>query len=436
MASTELTCLASLSARTTPRYAPSPIVLPKVRVLSTNHTPAAQSPTPEDPVLPNPPVYTKLPRKEFNPNENEVITAAIRELELDIEPKTKNTHFNLRDSTKFTRIADEQLQCQRILEKGSQDRNLGKKTSKEERKEKRTFSHPERLRTVTWPSLQYKLWIDASNLSLHRLNTTGRPGRPVGLTRSSRQSDTKQGVQRVSTSSSGKRTRNGSLNFHHKDTDLTIGYPEQWHISSSHVNRGLTPGANASRRDPMKNVDGKRSAGRVDFTRLPSRMGRSSLESFLSNSKGELLRNLQVDPLLKSQIKSSSPVTTTAVDAIAQLRDSRITALKLRGVVRNPDIGHREKVRIKKVKISTQSEGIDETRGVPSNARTGAKKLSFKIPLGSSSSNWEREVEGIEDQHKWIRGVGKGVANVDVAPPPAPLHFEDAYHIMKYVSTK
>lgn len=416
------TGVASPTARTTPnrsrRDTPG-LVLPKVQMLSTNRSSSAQSPKQEDPVssdlvnniqkLPG-----SLPGKQFSYDRSEaLVTATIRELELDIEPRAKNPGFS--------RMASER---QIRLDKASQNRYLEKKVSKEEQNGRRTFNHPERLRTVTWPSLQYKLWIDTSNLSLHRLNIARRP---VSITHSSSQSNRNFGGS--SASSSRQRTGN---DFRHKNA---VDYPEHWHVNSSHVSRGLS--SHAIRREGFaKNefIDGKRPTSRVRFPRLPSRMGRNSLEGFLSNSKGELLRNLQVDPRLKSKL----PEATTAADSLAPLQDSRTTALKLRGVVRNPDMEHREKVKVvKKVKISTQLDSRTETsRGFPRGSRTAAKKLSFKIPVGSS--NWEREVEEIVDEQKWVHryGAGKGVVDTDVAPPPAPLHLEGAYHIMKYIATK
>lgn len=409
MAST--TVASSLSERETPRSGrgtPGIVVLPKLQVLSTSQTPAAHTPTPEA----DPPVcMPKLAREASQEVLVTAVTATIRELELEIEPRTQ---FN----SNGTRA--EQLKGRMRPEISSRD--------PEDQKAKRRFDHPERMRTVTWPALQYKLWIDTSNLSLHRLNTTERPMTTAHSLKG--QSGRAAQAERMTASSSRKGTRNGRSDFPHVEGS----FPEMWHVKSSHCHvnksrdRGLTP---SRKRDSTKTelIDGKRPTSRDNFPRLPSRLGRNSLDGFLNNSRVELLRNLQVDPRLKTQIDRH--VTTTSSDTIASLKDPRIPALKLRGVTRNPgNMGHQEKAMVKKVKISTQSESRSEKPGVARSA--GAKKLSFKIPFDSST--WENvEVDGTKDNQKWVT---KGVTNTDVPPPPAPLHLEGAYHITKYISTK
>lgn len=428
MASTAIS-LVSQSPRATPRSrvdTPCAVVLPKIQVASTDISATQSQGSNGDLDLPvDKPRSTDIPRlpvREFSLNHKEyLVPATIRELELEIEPKSKNVHSNLQDTPRFGGITGNPLRSRTIPDRA--------KVSKHQQ----TFTHPARPKTVTWPSLQYKVWVDTSNLSFHRLGATGRP---MSRTCSSRQCErnfTKQNAQRVIGIGNGRATQlNG-------DTEFVIGSPEKWHVSLSHVNKISTVGASTTQRIMLDPTKRKNPMSSDSFSRLPSRMGRNSLNCFLDNSKGETLSNLQVCPRLKSQIKNR-PDVDAGMSIDSSLRDSRTSALKLRGVVRNPDIhvGQQQgRVKVKTVTISTRPGSRNEhssSKNVRNDSRTGAKKhLSFKIPFGSS----EWETEGIEEKHKWIRGGRKGVVNSDISSIQAPvLHLDDAYHVTKYISTK
>lgn len=447
------TSFVSLSLRATPRSrvdTPCAVVLPKIQVASTDVS-ATQSRAPGDQLGLHKPVEDKSrstdsPVKECSLTQKEALVytaATIREMELEIEPNSKNGHSNnLQDTARFGGGITGNINLPRSRTRS--DRSPEAKASKPSERDQRTFTHPERPRTVTWPSLQYKVWVDSSNLSFHRLNATNRP---VSQIRSSRQCERNFTKQQVIALSRGKRIGSGRASLLTEDTEFVIGSPEKWHVSLSHVNKVSTGGAsNAQRRilDPTKRSDMPTTG--VNFPRLPSRMGRNSLDCFLDNSEGDALSNLQVRPRLKSQVGKNRLALDADTSVDSSLRDSRTSALKLRGIVRNPAMHtgqHAQEQKVKKVTISIRPGSRNEpssSKIVQNKGKTGAKKhLSFKIPF--SSSDWEvhgKETEGIKEEQKWIRGGRKGIIDSDIASHHAApvLHLEDTYHITKYISTK
>ena len=423
---------ASHSARATPRSrvnTPCPAVaLPRIQVHSTDIS-ATQSGTlgstkDLDPLTSNPD-FPRLPVKKSSLSEKDaLVTATFKELELEIEPRSRNHNSNPNDSPRYGGIAGNHLKSQARPDK----------TFKHNEKERQVFSHAERQRTVTWPSLQYKLWIDTSNLSFHRLGLTMRPFSQALPSRRCSRNLSKQSAQQKISSSCGKQVGSERAGLSKEDTQIVVGSPEKWRVSSSHVTRRATESGNPSRQNTIPRE-------LVSFPRLPSRMGRNSLESFLDNSKEETLSNLQVHPRIQTKTgKEKAP--DDAVAKVTSLRDSRTNALKLRGVVRNPAklyAGQQEKVKVtKKVTISTRPGSRNEassSRGAQNEEKPNAKKqLSFKIPFGSS--NWE--LRDTREAQKWVRARGgKGVSDSDVPSIQAPvLHLEDTYHVTKYISTK
>lgn len=431
------TPLASLSARATPRSRRgtfSTLVLPKIQVLSSSNATTGGAPSPTALETDSDDAKTLSPLNKGTQLQDDVsrlhgagtgglVTATIRELELEIDPVIKR---NLRNIEIEAKEVEQTQYRQRFL---YPDTN-----SKPVRRDRRVIDH-ERARIQTWPSLQYKVWLDTSNLSLHRLNTINRPMGRVSTTQqgnrnfsqsnlpSAQQELTKwsSDANKSSTLSAGpgeKETGAIKASLLDSTDELIVGSPEKWHVVSSHVltdtyTKGTLqnyPRDNSARPRPR----GNRYTGRIEYPRLPSRMGRNTFDSFLDNASGKI--SVQMRPRLPVK---TGPLSTT-VDSVPS-HDSKTDPkmLKLKGLIRNP-IEHKEKG--KRVMISTKMEAIEERwRNIQRETDTRAKKtLSFKVTSGRG----RHEVRG------------RGFVGTDMSSPPTPVDMEGTYHITRYIATK
>jgi hypothetical protein len=391
------------------------VVLPKVQVRSTDIS-ATQSfkAAGDQQSLDLPggkPHFLRLPEQGLKEREA-VVTATIKDLELEIEPQSKNGH------PQFLHY-DEHVQ-----DASNRFRNRSRPVE--------STKHPERQRTVTWPSLQYKVWIDTSNLSFHKLDFSNRPScSPRQCARVLSRQDTRKTVN----SSHGRRIGSALLNKL-EDTEFVIGSPEKWCVSSSHVRKGSDIAVKRAEFDYTRRE--KLTKPTSGIPRLPSRMGKNSLNSFLNTSKEEKLSNLIVHARVESQNAKKRPPAESAASITSPLRDPRTGPLKLRAFVRNPadhfGVEQEKPPKAKKVTISTRPGSRNEPSNSKNEVKMGAKKrLSFKIP-----SDWE--VGRKDDLQLWTRAAreSKKVVNgSDVPSIQAPsLHLDGAYHVTKYVTTK
>ena len=444
------TPLASLSARATPRSRRGTLgtlVLPKIQILSsTNVTTGAPSPitapgTDADGEIKTPSHANRGSQEDAVSRLNGagtggLVTAAIRELELEIpvDPVRRNN--------RYVEIEPKEIETQ------YRQRDLYTDTTSKTVRRDRQVSNRERARTQTWPSLQYKVWLDTSNLSMHRLNAIDRPmptGR-VSTTQSTHSNlpSAQQGVAKWSPNAKKPSTlsmRRGSQtctgikpSLLDRTDELIVGSPEKWQVVSSHVLTDANIAKSTLHGYPRegtatpargRGVGGgttstRYSAGRVEYPRLPSRMGRNTFDSFLDNANGKI--SLQMRPRLP--VKTGPPSAT--VDIVSPRdSDSKMDPkmLKLKGLIRTPIEHHKE--REKRVTISTKMEDIEEHWRNIQQQETEAKTkkmLSFKVP--SSSGRGRHEMRK------------RGCTGTDTSSPPTPVDMESTYHITRYIATK
>ncbi len=389
MASTGRTSLVS-SARATPkgrRDTPNAVVLPKIGVLSTENFSSlscAEDSNNKNILLQASGKQSYLPVATGNGPEGNfgVHGLVIRELELEIaEPKertlpgvkggfapsSKNEAQSI--STAKTPSKNQQTQCFTSMKVPGADR----------------LQNPARLghpRLQTWPSLQYKMWLDTSNLSLYRLTADNRIARPCS----------RQQINRASIRDTPRRIRN---NGREDSNNLTVGSPEKWQVNSSQAHRpeprNTCLEAIADTNRDLNGDPGTPIA--LTMPRLPSRMGRNSLNHFLENLNDESLRtsNLsRVSPRVRSSVKKQTSSTVTEATDVMPSSSQHISILKLKGLVRNPLLGeHNEK----------QKDGIRKNKTLDTAREQNSKKdkgkekkhLSFAIPSGSEIG--ERDIK-------------------------------------------
>lgn len=434
--------LASVSARATPRSrrdvdTPGPIniVLPKIQVLS-----SASGSRPCSTQPPSAPSHgfsqsqraSKLTGKEFKTDERlQLVTAAVQDLELRIEPRVGNEQR----LTALCMSAEEANSKAETPWRMSVGKTGACRQDDHWKSGSRRERHP---RMLTWPALQYKLWVDSSNLSLHRLSSDRRV--VANHTRSRRQQQDwtpannlslspiiKSSTERVLESAAGsRRTRHkgGNLN---EQAKLVVGSPEKWMVDSSLVGHHVHPRESSSIGDTKRmspdfvgeELEGnEREMGVPTFPRLPSRLGRNSLGCFLDNA-GARLANLQVQPRLKSPAKRPRP-TSTAPGVMLRSQESKTQMLRLKGLVRNPTDNY-EKQQMKPRRGNdefnvtgkhTQRQG--DSRILKHGVGSSTKQLSFAVPFGSSE---------LKDK----------VLRADVPLPQARMQLDDTYHIMTYL---
>ena len=279
---------------------------------------------------------------------------------------------------------------------------------------------PERF-SHTWPSVQYKLWLDLSNLSLHRLIGDERIPQPPSDRQTenlkrSHYDDNKKLHSRVIAA--------GVLN---EPPDLCIG-SDKWKVDAS-----LTGGSSLQRNISLKQGDvfqrqisstrghrilsGSRrstenrnaTSGVAEFPRLPSRMGRNSLQKYYLNGTCGEVNTTTVHPkIVSARRMERNNVSTKMTSTCEPLpQDSHLKLLRLKGFVRDP-VGFRSNPRRKEVE-SLNEEGRLELEERQVNKK---RKLVFQVPHTSVEA---RSVTG------------------DVPSSSSSLHFDDTYYITKYL---
>ena len=426
------------SARATPkgrRDTPNTAVLPKIGILSTESFSVPQSRAEEE----NPPdqqhsmpqAGTKLPAALTGPEGELSFIAqplAPREMELDIkEPKG-----GILPAVSFL-PGEGQLMAPNLSSskagspsKESHSMLASVKASKDERFARMRDSvdsrHP---RVKTWPSLQYKLWIDTSNLSLYRLTAEHRIARPSSI-------KSRQPRSRVSATVTARVPCSNGGTILREENSLSIGSTEKWRVRSSQARKTGTYPETKTCLDAA-NSDLCTQTAVPTIPRLPSRMGRNSFGHFLENSNnGGYFRgaNLlsRVNPRLKSPMKTTHKPVAEAKDALKALtsqHDSQIAILKLKGLVRNPAILEQQNTKKDHRKLEKETNiAKDPSLKKEQHEIKKKKHLSFAIPSGS-------EFVGVDGNAPRIEG-----AAADILLHTTQLHLDDSVHIMKYVSTK
>ena len=411
-----------VSARGTPRSrreTPTAI-LPKLAVLSTVntessssrfHTPAARAISTsrhDDSQAP----YCKQPVKMVN--------------EAQVIPRIKNMKF---EPELDPAGASNEVQTSvfgAVMDKPSSPKYSSRPSSKFESQDRWGLSSRHRPRTSTWPSTKYQLWIDTSNLSLYRLTNDRRINcqvHPVSSIRQSRESETVQ--QRNTTTLAGDIFARGKSNVSKDVNNLCVETSEKWSIESSQVKNYRNNNTTSRRSQNSSNKKQQTFSNLkptnndntdeyiVKFPRLPSRLGRNSLDNFYKTNT--VSRDVQVCP----KITSPSKAVKRQNPAIEYSPSSEDTLLRLKGLSRNI-LRYRESNNVSLLPMESVKK---------QNIHYGGMNEVKDLDVWSGHKNIQR---------KQLSSVPHGSRNkmTDVPLPSSPLHFDDTYHIMKYVTTK
>ena len=390
-----------------------------------------------------------------------VVPATFRELELQLEAGQQQGAVASNQNSSELRAETRQLRGD------GQARKLEGHT--------KAFGHPERLRTVTWPSLKYKEWMDASFLSFHRLSSNYRVissmmGQEEGGAHS-RHPLSEQRRNLTSSSGAGGEAKSSSSNINNED-EFVVGAPEKWHVSSSHVKKARSCRQLDEAKSRGINDDSR--AKVIELPRLPSRLGRNSLQSFLEYSAGKQsslqIRTQGSQPRGKGQHQGAEksrtlllpqggflagPAPLTTADAVLlPAQRARESVLRLQGCMRNPgsstskahlqqqrgegrvaviDSGGSKAVMETSVSSSAGAvvaSGASRTGKSPKGGTKKQKQLSFKIPADLDPPQPVLPLNLAADRGK-TRSVSWGVQTDVFQPPIHQLKLEDAYCITK-----
>lgn len=371
------------------RDPPSAVMLPKLGFVS-NDSFEASAPTSQPPTAPGTRAITPASRLL----ESKKITPAVRELELTIEP-------NLGGISKGW--------CDNIEDKTKSQQQKTPNASRGERNDGYFLGNRKHTKTLTWPCVQYQLWIDTSNLSLHHLrNDRRRTNRPV----STRQVDRTCPDSNLSTYRTAQRTGHTSG----EEMELVVG-SERWRVGTSQAQR-----RDSGKQTPSSGKSSKK-VTEFQFPRLPSRLGRNTLDCFLDNTNGKMDNNLRVLPPASLVKTNSRPADNSDAKrdgtAITPWKGAKTEVLKLKTFTRNP-LGLQD-LRQGMAGSTSNNRRYDRHGASQDGVKLSksGKKLSFKIPSAGFSEKREKDMLG-----------------TDVSLPPSPKNLEDTYHIMTYIATK
>ena len=329
----------------------------------------------------------------------------------------------------------------------------------------------ERPRTKTWPALQYKLWLDSSNLPLHLLCNDERANRPQHLllpqmarkgTKSSRPSSSiNDSFKLINTSTdhgktnsdwsvkflsvsrppfrSDKKNSDNSVLSHKAEEErkraeldavngLHVGVGESWQVATSYAHR---PESRQRQNQKLMIGNGKlRSVGGVNlpqvgrgmYPRIPSRMGQNNLEVFLK-------QNTTIGDVSHSHSGEFIPGLNKLPTAVISPRhfcntSAEVSLLTLRSYARNPrmlqELTERN-IDFNPSAIAHQNESI---RSVELE-RDGVRHVRFKVPCGSGE---DEEIKVALARSKNSGGVGNWILS-DVTPPQTPPNFDRTFRV-------
>lgn len=306
----------------------------------------------------------------------------------------------------------------------------------------------ERPRTNTWPSLQYRLWLDASNLPLHCLCDDERATRPpyayapkrrkgpkwfAGSSYSFADRNNKDWSTRFLCVSKPPRPvsgRSGALKGGENEmaASLHVGVGESWQVTSSYTHRGSHDQNKTFGRINCisPSVHPSSQTGTFPYPRLPSRMGSNNLEAFLKQSNGLELSH------------SGEPIPGVPSSKLAMITSPRhfcdtsaeVNLLSLRSYARNPTLMEEILERQKpELPATHQNELRREAETFKQHVADGGRHVRIKVPCGSEEDHVK--VEGL--RRTTIRNVKR--PRSDVTPPPTPPIMEKAYRIKNYITS-
>lgn len=345
----------------------------------------------------------------------------------------------------------------------------------------RNRSKEDRVRTKTWPSLQYQLWLDASNLPLHFLCDDERANRPLDYfypqrgkkksnllsirSNSSVKVDSTNILKRDVSSqylsvskppvrpnmSSGDvpttRMRKGSSDVKQNTsteleaaaTDVHLGAGKSWQVASSYIHK----------RSEYRNSSGSRSntphlglSRLPQKPRLPSRMGQNNLEAFLKQT------NLTHKPVSRDSNRTERPASPSKLATFISPRhfcntSAEVHLLSLRSYARNPTLLQefaetgQSNLNHMTVNISKKEEHSailldkcqrDEFSRLQSG---GMKHVRFTVPCGSERESGSAKV--VSAKTKKESSTSKRPWS-DVTPPTTPPTLDTAFRIKCYIT--
>ena len=327
----------------------------------------------------------------------------------------------------------------------------------------------ERSRTKTWPALQYKLWLDSSNLPLHLLCNDERANKPQHLllpqvarksTKSSRPSSSiNDSFKLINTSTDhGKSNRDWSVKFlsvsrppfrpdkknsddsllSHKAEEerkraeveavsgLHIGVGESWQVATSYAHR-----PKSRQRQNQKLMTGRlRSIGGANLPQvgkgtypcIPSRMGQNNLEAYLK-------QDTTFGDVSHSHSGESIPGLSKLPTAVISPRyfcntSAEVSLLTLRSYARNPRMLQELTEGNKNFNPAATTHHNESITSVELE-RDGVRHVRFKVPCGSSE---EEETKVALARSKTSGGMGNRILS-DVTPPQTPPNFNRTFRI-------
>ena len=300
----------------------------------------------------------------------------------------------------------------------------------------------ERLRTKTWPSLHYRLWLDASNLPRQFLCVDERANRPTdyhkgrrntssatsnGKNLSTRCLSVSKPPSRQYLSSCDARMRSGS-------SDLQVD--NSWQVSSSYAHRE-TKDQRASVRSYIRTDS---SQAPMPRPRLPSRMGANNFELFLKQTSAGVSHS--------HSTSERTPIPPSRLSAVISPRyhcntSAEVNLLTLRSFARNPRLlqelaeENRDRGESDECFSTVCGKGCTVYSGRTSEEgcsdQTGVKHVRFSIPCGGEEGVAEGGARRRSVRRKINSGEKRELESTDVTPPPTPPTFDQAYRIRRYI---
>ena len=361
---------------------------------------------------------------------------------------------------------------------------------------KRSKDKDKRLRTKTWPSLQYNLWLGASNLPIHLLCNDERANRPtedlhfkergssqvkmvgMGTSGSSKAASAGRNINELSThclsiskppvradmSNSGtplRRMRKGSQESTREATasGLRFDAGQSWQVTSSYAHR-------RSRDDSLSSSSNEPQGlacltGHLTKPRLPSRMGRNNLEVFLKQNRLFDVASSRVGETNDTAAEKTSTLSSKLPAVFSTTRQfcntsAEVNLLSLRSYARNPRVlqevmtereqfEHFAALNKKDVvestspnKLERESKSNEDTSAQSTHtaARVGGiKQVRFKVPCGMDEDSGTAKGLMAKTSTRMKNSNTKQLQS-DVTPPPTPPTFEQAYRIKCYITPR
>ena len=433
--------------------------------------------------------FDKLPskpssRQKLSRGESPIVTAQRLDICIDLPNATSVDVVTARQSSNSGRSLDE-------------EKVKNKHVSNIPQILKRSKDNDKRLRTKTWPSLQYNLWLGASNLPLHLLCNDERANRPTEDLHFKERGSSQVKMVGMGTSGSSKAVSAGSRNINEWSSHcLSISKPpvradmsnsgtplrrmrkgsqestreatasglrfdagQSWQVTSSYAHR-------RSRDDSLSSSSSNVPQGLACLTghltkpRLPSRMGRNNLEVFLKQNRLFDVASSRVGETNDTAAERTSTLSSKLPAVFSTTRQfcntsAEVNLLSLRSYARNPRVlqevmtereqfEHFAALNKKDVVASTspnklerESKSNEDTSAQSTHTAArvgGVKQVRFKVPCGMEEDSGT--AKGLMAKTSRMKNSNTKQLQSDVTPPPTPSTFEQAYRIKCYITPR